>query len=120
MSGKRARERRRVHRLIRDATRFVEQARAWTFLFGRFFGHPKRCRRLGLMTGIVGGVNPVRRLIALDCRYDMLPTLLHECFHIRFPELPEKDVQALEKLAKRHITPRQATKLLKAFARRLP
>lgn len=113
------RERRRVHRLIRGAIRFVERSRSWTFLFDRFHGDPKRCLRFGLQTGIVGGINRSRRIVALDCRHDVISTLLHECFHARYPGLQEKEIRRLEALCDRHITRRQATRLLKALARRL-
>jgi hypothetical protein len=50
--------------------------------------------------------------ICLDYRLDLLPTLVHECLHLLYEDLPEKAVYRLERLVMRHLSSRQAVNLI--------
>lgn len=67
----------------------------------------------------VGCVDTTQHVIYVDYRFDVLSTFIHECLHIllgrrREPmtdEEEEKEVQRLEQLIMRYMTPRQAKRL---------
>lgn len=52
----------------------------------------------------------------LDFRRDILPTFLHECVHLIYPDWTEKRVLSTERKVISEISNRQAKNLLKAMS----
>ncbi len=73
----------------------------------------------GFLWNAVGCIDTTRHVIFVDYRFDVLSTFVHECLHILMEKRPEaltddeeeREVQRLEGLVMRHMTPAQAKRL---------
>ncbi len=90
-------------------------------------GNRALCRRLGLPSDqFVGMVDYEDDVIYVDFREDLVATVVHECLHVLIGErfspgrakAEEREVRRLERLVMRHMTPLQASRLLRLAAPR--
>jgi len=54
--------------------------------------------------------------VVLDHRYDILPTIIHEFLHYKYPEWPEKDISEMEKAIVSKLSSRRVKNIIKKFA----
>lgn len=57
--------------------------------------------------------------VVLDHRYDILPTIIHEFIHYKHPDMPEKEVIAMEDAIVSRLSNRRIKNILKKFAEAL-
>jgi hypothetical protein len=114
---RRARERRLHYRLMRGIYRLCASGE-WRVCYALIRGNRRLCRGQGIRIGTVGFVDPEEDVIWLDPREDVLSTFIHECLHVLVGdryldrhEAEEREVQRLERLMLRHLSPCQARRL---------
>lgn len=117
--GKRVLERRRAAYYIGRIFRFLRTCRGWTFHYGELHRGSRLCRLSGSDKPMAGVTFRGLKFIVIDHRYDVIPTLAHECLHAIFAKKSEAEVRRLEKLIVRHLTPVQAARLHELLGRKL-
>ncbi|HTM67708.1 MAG TPA: hypothetical protein VL426_00255 [Candidatus Binatia bacterium] len=125
-NDRRRRERRLHYRLMHRIYKLCGQYE-WRLVYIDMFGNPRVSKRLGLtdrtgrpVTACVGMVDEETRTIFVDYREDVIATFVHECLHILIGDsfvgdgdgkAEEAEVQRLEKMMMRHMSPSQARRL---------
>lgn len=113
------RERRRAHGLLRRVQRFLMEEWEWDIRFADLTDK-RLLKRFGFGRPVVGALISDEYAIYIDPSFrDFFGVLVHECLHAVFPEASESQVLRLERLVRKHLTPRQARNLLRLAARRL-
>jgi len=113
------RERRRAHGLLRRVQRFLTEEWEWDIRFADLTDK-RLLKRFGFGRPVVGALISDEYAIYIDPSFrDFFGVLVHECLHAVFPEASESQVLRLERLVRKHLTPRQARNLLRLAARRL-
>ncbi len=121
-NDRRTREKRRAHRLAWRLIDFMEANVQWRIRFMPLEADARARMSLGFAADdyLVGATIPERHLLALDQMFaDLFAVLIHECLHAMLPDASETRVLELEKLVRRHLTPRQARAFIIILHRRL-
>ena len=59
-----------------------------------------------------GVMDPGTWTITLDFRRDLVPSIIHECLHVRYPTLTEKQVSKIEQMIANSLSLRQVRGIL--------
>ena len=125
MNRKRLDERRLHYGLIRRIYALCRSGK-WRLRFANIYRNPHVSAQVRMMIAdgaclwnAEGCVDPVRNMIYVDYRYDVLATLMHECLHILLGESysagqakeEEREVRRLECLIMRNLSPMQAKRI---------
>lgn len=104
-------ERRRAAYYMGRIFRFLRTCRGWTFRYGELHRGSRICKLSGTKKDLAGITFRGLKVIVIDHRYNVIPTLVHECLHAIFRTKSEDEVLRLEKLVMRHLQPVQAARL---------
>ena len=93
----------------------------WRIRYARIQGNKALCKKHGVRLSTIGFVDDEddHLLLYIDFRHDTLATIVHECLHVIYPDLEEKEILKLEKFMMDNMSRIQATRLHRVTAEHL-
>ncbi len=102
----------RLNRIVSGIYRLFNHE-GWRVRLDRVFMERKLCDREDISLGTEGLLDIDEKVITVDFRFRLLPTLVHECLHVLYPDLPEFRILSLEKFVIDNISRTQARNILR-------
>lgn len=103
---------RRLYRIVSEIYRMFNHG-GWRVRYARITGNRALCQEHGVSLTCVGFCDPDNRLLWVDYRKDILATIVHECLHVIYPDMPECRICDLEKMIMDNISPVQAKRIIR-------
>jgi hypothetical protein len=103
---------RRLYRIVSRIYRLFNED-GWRVRYARITWNRPLCEEHGVDLDSVGFCDYENDEIWVDYRADVLATIVHECLHAIYPDMPEYEVRQLEKMVMDNLSPVQAKRILR-------
>jgi len=105
------RDRRRLYHIV-SRIYWMFNYDGWRVRYERIYHNRGLCKREKVPLDRVGIFDLDAKLIRVDYRYDILDTIVHECLHVIYPDLPECEIVVLTTWVMDNLSRTQAQRII--------